>query len=222
MRSVGAALCVVVLAWIPACDRGGAPNAAPDVSAPLALDAGSNAEGLVPSATVAASRPLLTRSPAGDSPLVDAATARRCTLTYHCGLHHPGLTQVDNDLSVDLASCKRSRLYRSEPPRRRGTLNMPPRQPLGFPGEDLPSPRSQSIPKPETTPLSRAGCERLRTLLTQVTGNDTREAREAARMDSMACTLSAQCPDPRWSVQRQTLDGDNRVVGLIRALHSTR
>ena len=137
----------------------------------------------------------------GVPPVVDEATARSCTLTYTCGLSHPGLGSYSRSTSVDLGTCEKTVATSS------GNF--------GEPG-DASAGRSA---------VSAAECLRLQKLLGEVTDDDARRAAEAAQMDSTACTLDVSCkagPRPKITVQRQSLEGSLRVVVLIRALQAAK
>jgi len=136
--------------------------------------------------------------------VVDAATAPKCVVTYSCGISHPGLGSTHDVVSVDLGTCTKTVSHARGPYR-----------------EDEPPPR-ELPPPPPATKLAADTCSKLRAQLCEIHDVDLLEARESARMDSTACTLDARCPDPVLSVQRQSLDGSNRVVRLIVALQSAR
>jgi hypothetical protein len=132
--------------------------------------------------------------------LIDAATARRCTVTYNCGLSHPNLGSTSNTTSVDLATCTKTVASSS------GKWEDPP---------DL----RKSTSNKSTLPAAK--CDRVRDILSTITAADARAASESARMDSMACSISATCPPdtkPKLDVQRQTSSGVTPVETLIRAV----
>lgn len=137
--------------------------------------------------------------------LVDAALAGKCTLTYHCGLSHPGLGSSSNAVSVDLAACTKTVTSSS------GRYDQ----------AEAPPPRTPPPPPPKT-PLTPATCAALEQLVSEITDVDAREAQESAQVDTTACRLSARCPHELISVQRQSYSGVSRVEKLIVALQSAR
>lgn len=134
---------------------------------------------------------------------VDTASAAKCTLSYYCGLSHPGLGSTSDLIAADLAQCTKTVSHSSRP------------------YEEAPRPASPPPPPPKKK-LAAATCRDLAKMLSEITDRDVREAREAARRDTRACKLHAACPEELFSVQRQTLTGQSPVVKLILALHSAR
>jgi hypothetical protein len=140
--------------------------------------------------------------------VVDDATVPACTLSYSCGLSHPGLGSSSRTTTIDFATCTRTTESESGP---WSSANAPP------PRADA-SARSSTK---STTKLSSADCARVRAALTAVTQADAKAAQESAQMDTEACGLTLQCkgdPAPRLSVQRQSTAGPSRVEMLIRAV----
>lgn len=144
-------------------------------------------------------------SPASPRRLVDAGTAQKCTLTYHCGLSHPGLGRTSNEVAIDLVACTKT-VTRSS-----------------LPYEDDPPPPPDRPPVPPVKKaLASATCADLAKRVSEITDRDEREAQESARMDTTACSLTVSCPEQLISVQRQSLTGPSPVVKLIQAMHSAR
>lgn len=146
-----------------------------------------------PSASVAAS------APAAPSVPITA-----CTVTFRCGLSHPGLGSSSRTYSVDLGKCERA--YWSES----GPYNPT-------------SPRNP--PQKTITKLTKADCDRVRDLAASLGPADRTAAMESAHMDSEACGLSITCADEakeRFDVQRQTTTGSTRVEQTIRAVMGAR
>lgn len=138
--------------------------------------------------------------------VVDDATAGSCTVTYSCGLSHPGLGSSSRTTTVDLATCEKAHATESGP------------------FESAPSPvqdASAHQSTRSTTHLSSADCARVRAAVVAVTKDDARAAQESAQIDTEACGLTLQCKGDsaaRLSVQRQTTTGPSRVEKLIRAV----
>lgn len=177
----------LLAALLVACSRG----------QPGSPDAGSGSVGL--------EGELVDASPAPPRRLVDPGTAQKCTLTYHCGLSHPGLGRTSNVVSIDLAACTKVVTSSSGPYE-----------------DDLPRPPGPPPAPPPKTTLAPATCADLAKRVGEITDRDAREAQESARMDTAACSLAVSCPEQLMSVQRQSLTGPSPVVKLIQAMHSAR
>ena len=136
--------------------------------------------------------------------LVDSSKAPKCTLTYHCGLSHPGLGRTSDAVTIDLGACSKT-VTRSS-----------------VPYEPLPLPRDRPPAPPPKTKLARATCADLARRVGSITDRDASEAQESARRDSTACLLEARCPEQLIVVQRQSLSGSSPVVQLIQAMHAAR
>ena len=149
-------------------------------------------------------------APSARRSIVDAGAARACTLSYACGLSHPGLGTSSNTTSVDFATCEMTRSSFSGPFEEPNPL-------LGPSGVS-----DASTSKSSTTRLAHADCDRLVELTASITQDDLGKAQESAQVDTTACTLSLMCAsDPsRWAfqVQRQSLTGGGAVVNLLHAL----
>lgn len=122
-----------------------------------------------------------------------------CTVTFSCGLSHPGLGSSSRTTSVDLSKCERAYWSESGP-------------------YDPTSPRNP--PKKTITKLTKAACDHLSDLAGALGPADATAAMESAHMDSEACGLSIMCPGDaeRFRVQRQTTWGGSRVEQTIRAV----
>lgn len=145
--------------------------------------------------------------PGAGTPVVDDATAGSCTVTYSCGLSHPGLGSSSRTTSVDFATCERTAATESGP----FQSNVP----TAF-GDG-----ATRLSTNSTTHLSSADCARVRAAAVALTQEDARAAQESAHIDTEACGLTLACkgePAPRLSVQRQTTTGPSRVEKLIRAV----
>ena len=138
--------------------------------------------------------------------VVDDATVPSCTVSYQCGLSHPGLGSSSRTTSVDMSTCTRttsseSHAYERTPP--------------------PPSDKDASARSSSSTKLSSADCARIRAALTALTQADARAAQESAHVDTEACSVSLDCKGDaasRLDVQRQTITGPSRVEELIRAV----
>jgi hypothetical protein len=198
---------LVAFLLVVACDR---PALKADVVATTAT--ASATATATPSATATASATTATAasssassSPAVATTVVDVATLPKCTLVHSCGLSHPGLGSSSRSTSIELATCMRNQATSSGP------------------WHEQPSPTGQSQTKSTSTKsvLAPIACTHLKDLLTSVTQDDVRDARESAKMDSEACSLELSCtgdPAPRLRVQRQTTSGTSRVEQVIRAM----
>jgi len=146
----------------------------------------------LPSVTATAS----SSAPASAGPITD------CSVTFECGLSHPGLGSSSRTTSVDLGKCERSSWSESGP-------------------YDPTSPRNP--PKKTITAVAKSDCDRLRNLASLLGPDDARAASESAHVDMEACSLSIDCagdaqPAGRFRVQRQTTTGGTRVEQTIRAV----
>ena len=139
------------------------------------------------------------------SGLVDAATARTCTVAYACGMSHPGLGTWSQSTSVDLAACTKTVASAS------GPFEAPPPPP----GETSDASTASS----KTTPLPASECERLANLVAAITADDARRESESAQIDTAACDLTVTCGGAaKISVQRQSRTGAGPVAKTIAAL----
>ena len=130
----------------------------------------------------------------------DAGPITACTVTFTCGLSHPGLGSGERTTSVDLGKCERASWSESGP-------------------YDPTSPRNP--PEKTITKVAQAECDRLRALAASLGPADAREAQESAHIDMEACGLTITCSgetNARFDVQRQTTTGRTRVEQTIRAV----
>jgi len=142
--------------------------------------------------------------------MVDETTVRACTLSYGCGLSHPGLGTSMRRTSIDFATCTKTVSSESGP------------------FERSPGPLGRSDASTHTSssaPVSPTECVRLQKLTAAITGEDAKRESESAQVDTEACDLTLACPpdsQPKFSVQRQSLTGAGAVVTLIDALQRAR
>jgi hypothetical protein len=135
-----------------------------------------------------------------DAMAIAPAPIMSCTVTFSCGLSHPGLGSSSRTTSVDLAKCERASWSESGP-------------------YNPTSPRNP--PVKTITKLAQAQCDRVRALASSLGPADATAAMESAQVDSEACGLSIMCPgepNDRFRVQRQTTTGATRVEQTIRAV----
>jgi hypothetical protein len=141
------------------------------------------------------------------TPYVDVTALDACTLTYQCGLSHPGLGTTSDATALRFATCDKTvSSYRG-------------------PWRDAP-PSSKAVKESKrVTKIASPTCKRLREMTAAITPADVAAAQESAIMDSTACGLSLDCADDagrRFDVQRQSLSGPLRVVRLVVALQAAK
>jgi hypothetical protein len=139
-------------------------------------------------------------APTFDAIAITPAPIMSCTVTFSCGLSHPGLGSSSRTTSVDLAKCERASWSESGP-------------------YNPTSPRNP--PKKTITKVAKAECDRVNDLAGSLGPADATAAMESAQIDREACSLSITCPgetNDRFRVQRQTTTGATRVEQTIRAV----
>jgi hypothetical protein len=168
------------------------------VPAPVATDA--------PPASVTVATSAAPRSSA--TPYVDVRALDTCTLTYQCGLSHPGLGTTSDATELRFATCDKTVSSYSGPWR-----------------DAPPSPNAVKQSK-TVTKVAAATCTRLREMTAAITPADVDAAQESAVVDSTACGLSLDCGADaggrRFDAQRQSLHGPLRVVQLAIALQAAK